>query len=312
MSVPLVTEASVHAAADAIKKEGKIAVSYRSIRGRLGGGSFRDIQRHLDTWWAKQAARPSAADAATAAAEVQKLMSEAIIKIEAAFQRRLNSEVDRLREEFESGSRVARAQLDGAADDTAALQDEVDGLNAMLADTRAKLEAEQQNALSLASTLAEERVQRSILQAVSTTTELRVHDLKETQSSLQKELQTEREVTVSLRERERLLRDECEQARSAAGAAQRQVADLLAKEDATSRQLQEAQARFKADLDGGARKVQELQAALAVAREHAARLEGELAGARKQRDEPSTDALPDMPVAAKGKAVLAGAKANAR
>ena len=54
MSMPLVTEQSVHNAADALKAEGK-TVSYRAIRERLGGGSPDDILTHLRTWLAKEA-----------------------------------------------------------------------------------------------------------------------------------------------------------------------------------------------------------------------------------------------------------------
>ncbi len=311
MQAPLVTEQSVHAAADALKKEGK-TVTYKAIRDRIGGGSYRDIKIHWASWWAKQAKTSSAAaSAATTAAEAEKYLREATIKIEAAFQRRLGDEVGRMREESENGSRVGAAQLDAASEDICALEDEVDGLKTQLADAQAKFEAERQHAQSLTSALNEERVQRSILAAVESTTQQRVNDLKEARAVLLSEIAAEREMNASLRDRERHLRDELEQARSAANDSQQQVAHLLAESNASSRRLHEIEAGYKTELETGTRKLQEAQVALTEARERAARLQGELEGIRNRRDELPASAQPDLPLPPKGKAVLAGAKATA-
>lgn len=309
MSTPLVTEASIHAAADALKAEGK-TVSYRAVAARIGGGSHRDIKIHLGTWWAKEAKTPSAAaSAATTAVEVDKQLRETGTKIAGVFQRQLVSEIARIREESENVSRVAAAQLDGAAEDISALQDEVDCLKTQLADVQAKLEAERQHAHSLTSALNEECVQRSILTAVESSTKQRVDDLKDAQSALLSTVAAEREVTASLREHERHLRDELEQARSAAGVSQHQVAQLVAENDAINRRLHEIEARFKADLDARTQKLQETHAAMTEAREHAARLQGELDGIRIHRDEPPATGQPVLPAVVKGKAVVAGFKA---
>src|SRR5947208_1262381 len=112
MPSPLVTEQSVHEAADALKAKG-ITVSYRSVREWIGGGSHRDIQKHLRTWWAKEAKTPlTAASAATTAVEVDKQLRETGTKIAGILQRQLVSEIARIREESENVSRVAAAQLD--------------------------------------------------------------------------------------------------------------------------------------------------------------------------------------------------------
>lgn len=309
MSTPLVTEQSVHAAADALKTAGK-TVSLRAIRNRIGGGSYRDIKIHLKTWWAKEANTPSSAvGAAATAVEVEKQLRESAAKVEATYQRRLNAELARLREESENSSRVAAAQLDGAAEDISAFQDEVDDLNTQLTDVQAVLEAERRRAQSLANELNEERVQRSILVAVESSTQQRVSDLKDAEAALRSELAAEREATASLRDRERHLRDELEQARSAAGASQQQVAHLLAEVEASKTRQHEIEASSGAQLDAGRQELRETRAALIEAREQAARIQGELDGVRNRREELPAAMRPELPGATKGKPIAGGVKA---
>lgn len=311
MSTPLVTEQSVHAAADTLKAEGK-TVSYRAVADRIGGGSHRDLKIHLGSWWAKEAQNPSAAaSAATTAVEVDKYLREATTKIEGVVQRRLVGEVARIRAESENASRVAAAQLDGAAEDISGLQDEVDGLKAQLADAQVKLEAERQRAQSLTSALSEERVQLSIVTAVEHATQQRVNDLKDAQSALVSEIAAERAMNASLRERERHLRDELERARSSATTAQQQAVHLHAENEASNQRQHEIEASLKAQLDAGMQRLQESQAALTEAREHAARLQGELDGIRSRRDGMPAVVRPHPSSATKGKAAVAGDKTTA-
>lgn len=275
MRPPLVTEASVHAAIDALLVAGK-GITCLAVREQLGGGSLRDISTHVRSWRQKNFERViSAPDSEQPSDDLAKCLRDLAGKIDLIASRRTASEVHRIRLELDARNQEVLQQLENAEREVAGLLEAVDQQADTCALLQERLDQQLQSAQELSRQLAEERTQHAVAVASAKEAQARVADMKDAQTDLLRQLAAERDLTGRLRQRERDLENELKDARASRAGREVEVARVLGQAEATNQQLSQQVERLESQLLVASQALTDSQLALLERTEEAAKASGE-------------------------------------